>query len=231
MALAKRQRGKCPWKWNKSKSMDQSENLRWNKYTLFLTSLICIGQAQCGGDKTYEKRKSRQTETSHLRSAHPCVSLHFASVAQSSLTLCDPMDCSTPGFPVYHQLLEPAQTHVHWVSDAIQPSYLCHPLLLPSIFPSIRVFSNESVLRIRWPENWSFSFSTSPSNEYSGLTSFRIDWLDHLEVQGTLKSFLQHHSWKTSILRCSAFFMVQLSHPYMTTGKPQLLLDGPSSVK
>ena len=97
---------------------------------------------------------------------------------------------------------------------------LCHPLLiLPSIFPSIRVFSNESVLCIRWPKYWSFSFSISPSNEYSGLISFRMDWLDLLAVQGTLKSLLQHHTSKASILRCSAFFIVQLSHPYMTTGK------------
>ena len=97
---------------------------------------------------------------------------------------------------------------------------LCHPLLLlPSIFPSIRVFSNELVLRIRWPKYWSFSFNISPSNEYSGLISFRMDWLDLLAVQGTLKSLLQHHSSKSSILWCSAFFIVQLSHPYMTTGK------------
>ena len=96
---------------------------------------------------------------------------------------------------------------------------LCHPLLLPSVFPSIRVFSDESVLHIRWPKYWSFSFSISPSNEHPGLISFRMDWLDFLAVQGTLKSLLQHHSSKASILRCLAFFMVQLSHPYMTTGK------------
>ena len=97
---------------------------------------------------------------------------------------------------------------------------LCHPfLLLPSIFPSIRVFSNESVLHTRWPKYWSFSLSIDPSNDYSGLISFRMDWLDLLAVQGTLKSLLQHHSLKTSIIRCSAFFMVQLSHPYMTSGK------------
>ena len=96
---------------------------------------------------------------------------------------------------------------------------LCHPLLLPSVFPSISVFSNESALYIRWPKYWSFSFSISPSNEYSGLISFRMDWLDLLAVQGTLKSLLQHHSSKASILQCSAFFMVQLSHPYMVTGK------------
>ena len=100
---------------------------------------------------------------------------------------------------------------------------LCHPLLLPSIFPSIRVFSSESVLRIRWPKYWSFSFSISPSNEYSGLISFRMDWLDLLAVQGTLNSFLQHHNSKASILQYSAFSVVQLSHPYMTTGKPTAL--------
>ena len=110
------------------------------------------------------------------------------------------MGCSTPGFPVHHQLLELAQTHVHWAGDAIQPS---HPLSSPSppafSLPSIRVFSTESVLHIRWPEYWSFSFSICPSNEYSGLISFRIDWLDLLAVQGTLKSLLQHHSSKVSL--------------------------------
>ena len=129
------------------------------------------------------------------------------------------MDCSTSGLPVHHQLLELTQTHVHRVGDAIQPS---HPLLsplLPSIFPSISVFSNESVLRIRWPKYWHFSFNISPSNEHSGLISFRIDWLHLLAVQGTLKSLLQHHSSKASNLQHSGFFIVQLSHPYMTTGK------------
>ena len=110
------------------------------------------------------------------------------------------------------------QTHVHWISDAIQPSHLPF-LLLPSIFPRIRVFSNESTLCMRWPKYWNFSFSISSSNEYSGLISFRMDWLDLLAVQGTLKRFLQHHSSKASILQCSAFFIVQLSHPYMITGK------------
>ena len=132
------------------------------------------------------------------------------------------MDCSRPGFPVPHHLPEFAQVqvHVHRVSDAIQPSHPLLPLLfLPSIFPSIRIFSNESVLRIRWPKYWTFSFSISPSNEYSGLISFRMDLFDLLAVQGTLKSLLQHHSSKASILRYSAFFTVQLSHPYMTTGK------------
>ena len=130
------------------------------------------------------------------------------------------MDCSTPGLPVCHQLLELTRTHVHEVGDAIQPS---HPVLSPSpptsIFPSIRVFSSESALRIRWPKYWSFSFSISPSNEYSGLISFRIEWFGLLTVQGTLKRLLQHHSSKASILWRSAFIIVQLSHPYMTTGK------------
>ena len=146
--------------------------------------------------------------------------IHFSSVTQSCPTLWDPMNCITPGLPVHHQLPEFTQTHVHWVGDAIQPSHpLCPLLLLPPIFPRIRVFSNESALRIRWPKHWSFSFNISSSHEHPGLISFRMDWLDLLAVQGTLKSLLQHHSSKASILRCSAFFIVQLSHPYMTTGK------------
>ena len=124
------------------------------------------------------------------------------------------MDCTMPSFPVHHQLLS-----IELVMPP-NPLILCHPLLfLPSIFPSIRVFSNESVLHIRWPKYWSFSFSISASNEYSGLISFRIDWLDILAVQGTLKSLLQHHSSKASVLWRSTLFIVQLSHPYMTTGK------------
>ena len=113
----------------------------------------------------------------------------ISSVAQSCLIVCDPMDCSTPGLPVHHQLLEFTQIHVHWVGDAIQLSHPLWSLLpLPSIFPRIRVFSNESAVRIRWPRYWSFSFSISPSNEHSGLSSFRMDWFDLLAVQGTLKS-------------------------------------------
>ena len=138
----------------------------------------------------------------------------FRSVAQLCPALWDSMDCSMPRFPVHHQLLESAQTHVHRAGDAIQPSHLCHPLLLPSVLPSIKVFSSESALCIRWPKCWSFSFSISPSKEYSGLISCRMDWLDLLSVQGTLKSLLQHHSLKASILRCSAFIMVQLSQPW-----------------
>ena len=131
-------------------------------------------------------------------------------------TLCSLMDCSTPGLSVHHQLLEFTQTHVRWVSDAIQPSHpLCLLPFLSSVFPSIAVFSNESVLCIRLPKYWNFSFSISPSNEYSGLTSFKIDWLDLLAAQGILKSLLQHHSSKASILQHSVFFIVQLSHPYI----------------
>jgi len=131
------------------------------------------------------------------------------------------MDCSTPGFPVLHHLPQCAQTHVHWIDDAIQ---LFHPLfLLPSIFLSLRVFSNELVFHIRWPKYWSFSFSISPSNKYSGLISFRIDWFNLLAVQRTLKSLLQHYSLKSSVLWHSAFFVVQLSHPYMTTRKTIVL--------
>ena len=157
--------------------------------------------------------------TTHLIRSHPS-ELQFSSVAQSCPTLCDPMNRSTPGLPVHHHLPESTQTHVYQVIDAIPPS---HPLLSPSPpapNPSQHQgFSNESTLRMRWPKYWSFSFSISPSNEHPGLVSFKMDWLDLLAVQGTLKSLLQHHSSKASILRCSAFFTVQLSHPYTTTGK------------
>ena len=134
------------------------------------------------------------------------------------------MDCSTPGFPVLHQLLELAQIHVHWVSDAIQSS---HPLSSHSP-PAFNLSQHqglfhESVLHIRWQKYWSFSFSISPSNEYSGLISFRMDWVDLLTIQGTLKSLLQRHSLKSPILQHSAFFTVQLSHPYVTTGKTIVL--------
>ena len=122
----------------------------------------------------------------------------------SSVAACDSMDCSTPGLPGLHRLPECAQTDVRRVGDAIQPSHpLSSPSPLPSVFPSIRVFSNESLLRIKWPKYWSFSFSISPSSEYSGLISFKIDWLDLLAVQGTLKSLLQHHSSKASVLHLS----------------------------
>ena len=130
------------------------------------------------------------------------------------------MDCSTPGFPVLHHTWSLLKL---MSIDSVMPSnhlILYHPLLfLPSIFPSIRVFSNESALHIRWPKYWSFTFSINPSNEYSGLISFRIDWFDLLSVQETLKGLLQHHGSKASVLWHSAFFMAQLLHPYMTTGK------------
>ena len=143
----------------------------------------------------------------------------FGSIAQSCPTLCDPMDGSTPGLPVHHQPPELTQTHVHRVGDAIQPSHLCGPLLLlPSIFPSIRVFSNESGLRIRWPKYRSFNFSISPSNEYLGLISLQLTGLISMLSKGLSRLF-SNISLKASILQCSAFFMVQLSHLYMTTGK------------
>ena len=144
---------------------------------------------------------------------------HLSSVTQSCPILCNPMDCSTPGLPVQQQLPEPSQTRVHQLAMPSNHLICCPLLLLPPIFSIIRVFSNESALRIKWPKYCSFSFNISPSNEYPGLISFRMDWLDHLAVQGTRKSLLQHHSSKASILWCSAFFTVQLSHLYMTTGK------------
>ena len=168
-----------------------------------------------------------------------CSVAHLLSRVQLFVTPC----CSTPGFPVHHQLPELAQTPIRWVGDAIQPP---HPLSPPSP-PALNLtsnflmsqlvtaggqsigasayqqFSNESARHIRWPKYWSFSFSINPSNEYSGLISFRIDWFDLIAVQGTLKSFLQHHRLKASVLRHAASFMVQLSHPYMTTGKTTAL--------
>ena len=152
--------------------------------------------------------------TSNLRS------IEFSSVAQSCPTLCNPMNRSTPGLPVHHQLPEFTQTHVHRFGDAIQPS---HPVIpfscCPQSFPASRYFPMSQLLYIGWPKYWSCRLSISPSNEHPGLISFRMDWLDLLAVQGTLKSLLQHHSSKASILQCSAFFTVQLSHPYMTMGK------------
>ena len=134
---------------------------------------------------------------------HIYIHLQFSSVTQSCLTLCNPLNHSMLGLPVHHQLPEFTQTHVHQVGDAIQHLILCHSrLLLPPIPPSSRVFSNESALRMRWPKYWSFSFSISPSNEHPGLISLRMDWLALLAVQGTLKSLLQHHSSKASILHC-----------------------------
>ena len=151
-------------------------------------------------------------------------SVQFSSVAQSCPTLCDPMNYSAPGLPVHHQLLQSTQTHVHWVSDAIQPS---HPLSSPSS-PALNLSQHQGLFQ--WVSSshqvakyWSFSFNISPTNEHPGLISVRMDWLDLLAVQGTLKSLLQHHSSKASILLHSAFFTVQLSHPHMTTGKTVVL--------
>ena len=147
-------------------------------------------------------------------------SFHFSSVAQLCRTLCNPRNHSMPGLPVHHQLLESFQTHVHWVGDAIQ---LSHPLSSPSP-PALNLYQHQGLFQwvsssIRWPKYWSFSFNISLSNEHPGLISFKMDWLDLLAVQGTLKSHLQNYISKASILLCSAFFIVQLSHPYMTAGK------------
>ena len=142
------------------------------------------------------------------------------SVAKPCLNLCDPINCSTPGFLVLHYLSEFAQ--IVSIESVMLSNHLilcCPLLLLPSIFPSIRVFSSESALHIRWPKYWVSASVSSPSNECSGLISFRIVWFDFLTVQGTLRSLLQHHSSKASVLQCSAFFIVQLSHSYMTPGK------------
>ena len=152
------------------------------------------------------------------------LSHQFSSVTQSCPTLCEPMDCSTPSLPVHCQLLEFTQTHVHWVSNAIQPS---HPLSSPSPL-AFNLSQQQGLFKwvsslLWWPKYWSFSFNISPSNEHSGLISFRMDWLDLLAVQGTLRSLLQYHSSRASFLWCSAFFIVQLSCPYITTGKTTAL--------
>ena len=146
----------------------------------------------------------------------------FVVQSLSRVWFCNPMDCRTPGFPVLHHLVAFAQSHVHWVGDDI-----CHPTVSSAVVPfssclqsfPASVFTSESALCIRWPKYWSFSFSISSSNENSGLISFRMDRLDLLAVQGTLKSLPQHHSLKASVIQCSAFFIVQLSHSYMNTEK------------
>ena len=167
---------------------------------IFLTFLL----SKCFPIVCPIKRRSL-TFSEYMHVFRPVSSVQFSSVSQSCLTLCNPMNCSTPGLPVHHHLPEITQIHVHRVRDAIQPSHpRSSPYLLPSIPPSIRVFSNESTLRMRSPKYWGFSFSTIPSKD-PGLISFRMDWLDLLTVQGTLKSLLQRHSSKASILRHSAF--------------------------
>ena len=147
-----------------------------------------------------------------------CCTVQFSSVAQLCLTLCNPTAACQASMSITDSW---SLLKLMSIESVIPSNHLvlCRPLLPPSVFPRIRVFSNESVLRIRWTKHWNFSFSIGPSNQYSGLISFRMDWLDLLAVQGTLKSLLQHHSSKASILWCSAFFTVQLSHPYMTAGK------------
>ena len=177
-------------------------------------SWFFASDGQQAQEKTLSIADRREMQIKTTMRYHP-TPLRISSVALSCPILRHPMDCSTPGLPVHHHLAEPTQTHVHRVSGAIQPS---HPLSSPSPAPNPES-SNESTLCMRWPKYWSFSFSIIPSTEIPGSTSFRMDWLDLLAVQGTLKSLLQHHSSKASILWCSAVFTVQLSHPYMTTGE------------
>ena len=187
-------------------SLDFLESVLWKCLRVCVWNNIC---SRCSVQNCHNMWKcGNNLNVHHLCTLSRSVS-SVSSVAQSCPTLCDPMNCSTPGLPVHHQLPEFTQTHVHRISDAIQPSY---PLLSP--FPpapnpsQLRGFSSESTLRMRWPKYWSFSFSISPSKEHLGLISFRMDWLDLLAVQGTLKSLLQHHSSKVSILQHSAFFTV-----------------------
>ena len=158
-------------------------------------------------------------------------SVQFISVTQSCLTLCVPMNRSMPSLPVHHQLRNSPK--LMSIESVMSSNYfiLCCPLLLPLIAPSIRVFSNESTLHMRWPKYWSFSLSISPSNEHPGLVFIRMDWLDLIAVQGTHKSLLQHHTSKASILQHSTFFTVQLSHSYMTTRKTIALTNGPLLAK
>ena len=189
-----------------------------------LTDPCYISSSSYWRFESFSKQKLRERinvkcDFTSVKTIHVQICCCFCSVAHSCPTLCDPMDCGMPGFPVFHHLPELAQTHVHWVSDGIQPS--SSSVLFSSHLQSFPASgsSSQSALRIRWPKDWSFSFSINSFNGYSGLISFRMDWFDLLAVQGTLQSLLQHHSSKASILRCSAFFTVQLSHSYMTTGK------------
>ena len=191
--------------------------LCWNSFLLCMC--VCCRFLICGYHKGYRKMIHQ-----------------FSSVTQLCSTLWDPMDCSMPGFPVHHQLPEPAQTHVHRVGDTIQPSnhlIRCRPLLLlPSIFSSIRVFSSELVLRIRWPKCWNLSFSISLSNEYSALIAFRMDWLALLAVQGNLKSLLQQPQFKSINSSIAQLSLYSNSHIHIRLlEKPQLWLDGPLLAK
>ena len=175
-----------------------------------------IARAYC-----YEKVSNLLSQGREVRrETSGCSAFQFSSVTQSCSTLCDLMNHSMPGLPVHHQF--PTLPKLMSIESVMPFSHLilCRPLLfLLSIFPNIRDFSSESALRIRWPKYWSFSFNICPSNEHPGLIFFSMDWLDLLTVQGTLKSLLQHHSSKAPVLQLSAFFIVQLSHPYMTTGE------------
>ena len=169
------------------------------------------------------KKCCRLVAIFHTNNIESCAD-QFSSVAQLPPTVCDPMDARQASKSITNSWSLLKLMSIKSVMPSNHLILFCPLLHLPSVFPSIRVFSNKSVLRIRWPNYWSFSFSIiSPSNEHSGLISFRMDWLDLLAVQGTLKSLLQHHSSKAIVLRCSAFFIVQLSHPYMTTGKTMAL--------
>ena len=202
-----------------SESEDPLEKA-WQPTLVFLSG-ESHGEKSLVGYNPWGHKESDMTDEAHTQYNWLLInSIQFSSVTQLCLTLCNPMNCSMPGLPVHHQLQESTQT---MSIESVMPSnhlILCHPLLLlPSIFPSIKVFSNESAPCIRWPKYWSFSFKISLTNEHPGLISFRMDWLDLLAVQGTLKSLLQHQSSETSILLCSAIFIVQLSHPCMTTGK------------
>ena len=202
------------WKQPRFSSADEWIRKLWYIYTMEYYSAIKNNPIESVLMRWMKLEPIIQSEVSQKEKHQYSISwVQFSrSVVSDS---CDPMNRSTPGLPVHHQLLEFTQTHVHRAGDAIQPSHpLSSHLLLPPIPPSIRVFSNESTLCMRWPKYWSFSLSIIPSKEIPGLISFRMDWLDLLAVQGTRKSLLLHHSSKASILQHSAFFTVQLSHPY-----------------
>ena len=185
--------------------------------------MTCSGKQVCNKIKQYYLAFS-MNEFQSIRDKIKDLSSSASNLQFSSVhSLCHVRRFVTPCIAAHLSITNSRSPPKPMSIESVMPSnhlILCHPLLLlPSIFPSIRVFSNESARHIRWPKYWSFSFNISPSNEYSGLISFRMDWLDLLAIQGTLKSLLQHHTSKASIFQCSAFFIVQLSHPYMTTGK------------
>ena len=197
-------------------SVDGLENEKMLEAAVLLVCVLLPGTTSYSYRNIWERF---HYASSRKKKSDYCVQL--SSVAESCPTLCDPMDCSMQAsLSITNSWSLLKLTSIELVMPSNQLILWCPLFLPPSIFPSIKVFSNESVLRIRWTKYWSFSFSISPSSEYLGLIYFRIDWLDLLEVQGTLKSLLQHHSSKASIFWLSAFFIIQLSHPYMTRGKP-----------